>query len=441
MGMYVSNFTSKKSSKNIRLGLKSASQALLGTVLGVSTAFNAQGQSLPDGWQSDVALLVYSEPTRVSALEPAIAINKIFDDESILGMKLVLDALSGASHNGAAANNAAQTFTRPSGQGSYQAPAGETPLDDTFRDTRINFSVHYQYDVKRLEKMLWGVNVSSEYDFLSVGGSSTYLRDLNQRNTTLSAGLSFEIDSIRAVGGFADPLSAMQANTLAQNKVGSSHNRVMIESLLGITQIIDHKSLLQINYGLAFSDGEHTDPYKVVSVLDSNGDLIAANGLNGTYLYEHRPDSRIRQNVFTKLKRFVWGDVVDVSYRFAWDDWGIHSHTLDTHYRFNLSASFYLEPHLRFYQQQQADFYRHSITNSEIVPNFLSADYRLANMQANTIGVKLGFLTPSGHKSSVRFEYYQQTGNSHPSNALPNQKNIDLYPTVEAYIFQYNYKI
>jgi len=417
--------------------LRSATACLLG----VGAALGAQAQNLPQDWQGDVALLVYSEPNRVSAFEPAIALKKTFDDDSVLGIKLVLDALSGASHNGAAANAAPQTFTRPSGHGSYTAAANKTPLDDTFRDTRINVSVSYEHELSRLEKMLWGANASSEYDFLSVGGSSRYLADINQRNTTLSAGFSFEVDSIKAVGGFAQPLSEMRANTLAQGKIGSSHTRIMVETLLGVTQIIDHKTLMQLNYGLALSDGEHTDPYKIISVLDSNGDLIAANGLNGTYLYERRPDSRIRQNVFAKVKRYLFGDVVDVSYRYAWDDWGISSHTIDTHYRYNMSAAFYLEPHLRFYQQQGADFYRHSIVNSEVVPNYLSADYRLADMQATTVGVKIGFLTPGGHKSSVRLEYYRQSGDSHPSDALPNQRALDLYPTVEAYIVQYNYRL
>jgi len=417
--------------------LRSASACLLGA----SAALGAQAQNLPQDWQGDMALLVYSEPNRVSAFEPAVALKKTFDDDSVLGVKLVLDALSGASHNGATANAAPQTFTRPSGHGSYTANPNETPLDDTFRDTRINLSINYEHELNRLEKMVWGGNASSEYDFLSVGGSGTYVRDINHRNTSLSAGFSFEVDSIKAVGGFAQPLSEMQANTLAQGKIGSSHTRTMVEMLLGVTQIIDHKTLMQLNYGLALSDGEHTDPYKIISVLDSNGDLMAANGLNGTYLYERRPGSRVRQNVFTKVKRFWFGDVTDVSYRYAWDDWGISSHTIDTHYRYNMSATFYLEPHLRFYQQQGADFYRHSIVNTEVVPNYLSADYRLADMQATTVGLKFGFLSPRGHKSSVRLEYYRQTGNSHPSDALPNQRALDLYPTVQAYIVQYNYQL
>ncbi len=420
--------------KNVKSLLKSATTCLLG----VTAATGAQAQ-ISDDLEIDVAVLAYSETDRVRALEPAIAVKKTFDDESVLGFKLVLDTLTGASHNGAAASEQAQTFTRPSGKGSYTSGAQETPLDDTFRDTRINLSGSYEHGISRFEKLAWGANVSNEYDFVSVGGSGTYFRDINQRNTTLSAGFSFEIDSIRAVGGFAEPLSEMKASSLGQDKEGGSHTREMMELLLGVTQIIDRNTLVQFNYGFALSDGEHNDPYKIVSVLDSVGDLIPANGLSGTYLYERRPDSRNKQSLFAKVKRFVSGDVADVSYRFMWDDWGIESSTIDMHYRFNISPSWYLEPHVRYYDQKEADFYRHSITSAQTVPDFLSADYRLGSMQATTVGLKVGFLTPDGNKSSVRVEYYQQQGDSNPSDALVNQQNVDLYPTVNAVILQYNY--
>ncbi len=413
--------------KNIKGLLKSASACLLGA----SASLASQGQALTDDIQADVAVLLYSEIDRVSALEPAIALQKTFDDESVLGVKLVLDSLSGASHNGAAPSDSVQTFTRPSGLGSYSTAAGETPLDDSFRDTRINLSASYQHDLNRLDKMIWGANASNEYDFLSVGASATFLRDMNQRNTTLSAGTSFELDSIRAVGGFATPLSEMKASSQGQEKIGSSHTRVMAEVLLGLTQVLDHKTLLQVNYGFALSDGEHNDPYKIISVLNSDGSLNPANGLNGTYLYEKRPGTRNKQSLFSKIKRFLSGNVADISYRYMWDDWGIESSTTEVHYRINFSRGWYVEPHVRYYDQKAADFYRTSITSAEntpsTLPSHLSADYRLGDMLATTLGLKFGFLSSNGNQSSVRIEYYQQNS-PHDSG------------DVDAIIAQYNYR-
>ncbi len=420
----------KNNYRNIRNNLKTATGTLLGAATAIVPISSVQAVEASSEWETDVAVLIYNEADRVSAFEPAIATKKTFDDESVLGFKFVFDALTGASANGAATSDDVQTFTRPSGNGEYSTAASDTPLDDTFRDTRVSLTANYETPVGRLNKMVYGANISNEYDFLSLGGSATYLQDMNERNTTLSAGMSFEYDSIKPVGGKPVPLSEMKANTETQVRDGADDTRIMSELLLGITQIIDRNTLVQFNYGFALSDGYHNDAYKVTSVLDSNGDLIAANGLNGTYLYENRPDSRTKHSLYGKIKHFLNGDVVDVSYRYMWDDWEVASNTVDFHYRKNFSNGFYLEPHVRYYSQEAAEFYQYSLTDTEatalIASNGnLTSDYRLGDMTATTLGLKLGFLTPNGNENSVRLEMYTQ--------------NPDLNESVEAVILQYNY--
>jgi hypothetical protein len=420
----------KNNYRNIRNNLKTATGTLLGAATAIVPISSVQAVEASSEWETDVAVLIYNEADRVSAFEPAIATKKTFDDESVLGFKFVFDALTGASANGAATSDDVQTFTRPSGNGEYSTAASDTPLDDTFRDTRVSLTANYETPVGRLNKMVYGANISNEYDFLSLGGSATYLQDMNERNTTLSAGMSFEYDSIKPVGGKPVPLSEMKANTETQVRDGADDTRIMSELLLGITQIIDRNTLVQFNYGFALSDGYHNDAYKVTSVLDSNGDLIAANGLNGTYLYENRPDSRTKHSLYGKIKHFLSGDVVDVSYRYMWDDWEVTSSTVDFHYRKNFSKGFYLEPHVRYYSQEAAEFYQYSLTDTEatalIASNgTLTSDYRLGDMTATTLGLKLGFLTPNGNENSVRLEMYTQ--------------NPDLNESVEAVILQYNY--
>lgn len=420
----------KKNYKDIRKALTSATSALLGSAVAVSPFTVAQASEINDEWETEVAVLVYNETDRVSAFEPAISAKKTFDNESALGLKIVFDSLTGASANGAANADSVQTFTRPSGSGSYSTDQGDTPLDDTFRDTRISLTANYETPIGRLNKMAYGANFSKEYDFLSLGGSATYLQDINQRNTTLSAGVALEYDIISPVGGKPVPLAEMQANTQTQVRGEADDTRVMTELLLGITQIIDRKTLVQFNYGFAISDGYHNDAYKITSVLTSSGDLIAANGLNGTYLYESRPDSRTKHSLYAKAKRYLSGDVVDISYRYMWDDWEVASSTVDFHYRKNFSKGWYLEPHVRYYSQESAEFYRYSLTDTEAVAlqasgGNLTSDYRLGDMTATTLGLKLSFLTPDGNKNSVRLEVYSQ--------------EPDLNEKVEAVILQYNY--
>jgi hypothetical protein len=430
--------TAVKKKQDIRKILASATGCLLGAAGVQAEVSNAD---LNGDWKTDIAVLSYTETDRVSALEPAIAIKKTFEDESVLGFKLVLDALTGASANGATATTGVQTFTRPSGSGTYTSGTNETPLDDTFRDTRVNFTANYEQPLSdRLEKIVWGANVSREFDFTSLGGSGTFIRDINQRNTTLSAGFSFELDAIAPVGGAPVALTQMQAAGPSSREGDKS--RTMVEMLLGATQVVDRNTLVQFNYGVALSNGYHTDAYKIVSVVDEVTGIVAAGEtLDGKYLYENRPNSRIKHSLFTKVKRYMSGDVADASYRFMWDDWGVTSSTLDMHYRFN-QKSWYLEPHVRYYSQQAADFYHTSITTTqatilETVGGDLTADYRLGDMAATTIGLKLGFLTPGDNKSSIRLEYYNQTGTA--SDVYGAQNSQDLVPDVDAIIMQYNY--
>jgi hypothetical protein len=433
------NSVPKKSThKNISLLLKTAT----GCLLGASTLVHSdENTSFFSGWETDVALLGYSEVDRVSALEPAISSRKTFDDESVFTVKLVLDSLTGASPNGAAPSNSVQTFTRPSGNGSYQTAKGENALDDTFHDTRVSISASYEHGLGRFNKMIWGGNVSNEFDFFSTGGSVTYLHDFNNRNTTLSIGLGGEYDIISAVGGIPVPLAQMQAVGETQPKGEDSDNRFLAEILVGVTQVVNRETIMVFNYGFGQSSGYHNDPYKITSVVDDiTGENIAGDSLTGLYLYDSRPDQRTKHSFYSKIKRAMGRDSADFSYRYMFDDWGVDSHTFNITYRKNFDG-WYIEPHARYYMQSAADFYRHSITASEVtsVGDYLTSDYRLAEMWSTTLGLKVGFKTPNGNKNSVRLEYYHQDGETSPSDAVGVQKNYDLFPTMDALIVQYTY--
>ena len=70
-----------------------------------------------------------------------------------------------------------------------------------------------------------------------------------------------------------------------------------------------------------------------------------------------------------------------------------------------------------------------------------SADYRLGEMQTYTVGLKHGRRLGNGHDLTLRFEYYAQTGDSHPDEAFGALTDLDLFPTVEAFIFQVGYSL
>ena len=221
---------------------------------------------------------------------------------------------------------------------------------------------------------------------------------------------------------------------LAQDKGDSSDTRNILDLIFGVTQVIDRTSLFQVNLSLSESDGYLTDPYKFVSIVDNT------TGEPVRQLFENRPDSRSRQSIYGKYKKsFANKDIFTASYRFMTDDWGIDSNTFDLTYRFRLKEGYFIEPHLRWYQQTEADFYHYFLRDGEPVPTEASADYRLGEMDATTVGVKFGKQINDRHLWSVRLEQYVQSGDSSPSEAFGQLAQQDLYPDVEATIVQFSY--
>lgn len=124
--------------------------------------------------------------------------------------------------------------------------------------------------------------------------------------------------------------------------------------LLGVTQVINRNLLVQLNYSFSHSSGYLNDPYKLLSVVDGvTGDTIAIEppdtmpGPDGLFRFENRPAERTRHGLFTRMKYWLGGNVLDLSYRYATDDWEIDSHTVDGRYRISLGDVRYLEPHVR----------------------------------------------------------------------------------------------
>lgn len=425
------------SGASIRGALTSATCALLGAT--APMVANADtGSSYDDApWQVDSALMIYSETDRVSAIEPVVNLHRQLDDDNTVDVKLVLDVLTGASPNGATPTDEVQTFTRPSGSGSYTVAPGETPLDDTFQDTRVSAGATWKRNLSRFTRGSLGANVSKEYDFTSFAVSGGFERDYNNRNTTLTAGLGVEFDIIEPEGGVPTPFASMAAAGAAQPREGTDEDKTVTDLLVGVTQVINRRTLMQFNYSLSSSDGYHTDPFKIISVVDDTPGATLGDTVD--YVYENRPDSRLKQAIYWQTKYHLTEDVIDFSYRYMTDDWEVKSHTFDLRYRYMLGEGSYLEPHFRYYMQDAAEFYTHSLRDSEPQPEFASADSRLGEFDATTIGLKYSRPVFGDQRFGARVEFYQQDGDGSPSDAIGSQRAQDLFPDLDAYIVQFNY--
>jgi len=433
--------TSRRKERSVSATLAAATCALLGT----TAAAPVDAQEEPK-WDFNTSLLYYGEDgNRVQDASLKSIIRRLFADDRTLTLGLTVDGLTGATPSGAIRQDVPQSFTRPSGNASYVVPAGELPLDDTFKDTRVAITAGWQQPAGEKGLLSVGFSASKEYDYLHTGVNASYAHDFNNRNTTVSAGFAFASDSIEPVGGAPIPFTSMLDVGEISNRVGDQDKDVL-DVVFGVSQVISKNLLVQANYSFSQSDGYLNNPYKVLSLVDGvTGDtLLRAPGIeggpSGVFLFESRPDARTQHSLYTQAKYYMNGKVLDASYRYMTDDWEIDSHTLDLRYRWPIGDSSYLEPHVRYYTQTEAEFYRLSLDDSAPLPQFASSDYRLGNFDAITAGVKYGWKTRNDNDMSIRVEWYTQSGTVPAGQLIGNQASRDNYPDLNALIVQFSYR-
>ncbi len=428
--------------KSIAVSLATATCTLLGT----TPSCPVQAQEEP-GWTFDTALLYYGEDNdRVQDISINILGVKRFVDDRIMSLSLAVDSLTGATPIGAVPFGSPQTFTSPSGAQIRTTPANQTPLDDSFLDTRVAVTANWQQPIGRLNAISAGVSASNEYDYLHLGANVKLSRDFNKRNTTASLALAVASDEWDPVGGAPDPMSPMLDVDDLSNRSGRK-DKDIFDIVLGVTQVVNRNLLVQLNYSFSDSSGYLSDPYKIVGIVDPiTGDPVAriptpgVAGPSHEYRFESRPDKRTKHSVFAQAKYYMNGKVLDASYRYMTDDWEIDSHTLDLHYRWPFGESSYFEPHVRFYTQTHAEFYRPSLAGNVPLPTYAASDYRLGEFDAITFGLKYGWETQSGNEMSARLEFYSSDGTVPGNLLIGNQLADGLYPDLDAIIAQFSYR-
>lgn len=414
----------------VKSRLSSACCALLGSSAVLAHAHDDTYQAEP--WLMNIGLANYIERDRNTGIEVIVNGSRAIEEDR-LTINAELDVITGATPNGATASNVSQTFTQSSGVGKYTTKANELPADDTHMDTRLGLSMTYNDIVRSDFSMDYRSHISMEFDYLSVGAGIAFNKDFNQHNTRLILDLDYEFNNVHPVGNIPVPYESMQPPGQAQPRGEASTTKKVRGFSLALNQVLNTRSLLQFKYSKADASDYLTDPYKIISLIE----VPTGNTLD--YVYEHRPDNRNIQSIYGAYKLYLTGDVLDFSYRYYWDDWDIRSNTFNIRYRKKLSEKKFIQPHFRYYTQTAAEFYRHSLSADEALPDFASADFRLAEFDAITLGIKYGKQTGENKEHSISAEYYTQYGESHPDDVIGLQKQQDLFPTLHTLVLFYNY--
>ncbi len=433
-------------------------RALAAAAAGLLASGHAKGQEAPVEQPSttiDSALLVYHEVNRVQAIEPEVNVSHKIDEDSTFIFGIAADSLTGATPLGAVPSSLPQTYVRPykviplgtpvtvtSASGgstvviippptgaktqtlgaSTTVPPNTYPLDRGFYDQRVAAHLGWEQALTQTLKLDGGVAYSKEHDYRSQSVHVGLTQDFNAHNTTVSAAVNYESNLSFPLGGTPTPLTVMNADWKGPD--ASLHE---MDAVVGITQVMSRRWLATLSYSYSDAHGYQTDPYKLVSVVDP------VSGQPTEQLYESRPDLRRKQSLFFDNKIHLPSDVIAASMRAYKDDWGIKSVTADLRYRWQMGSDYYLEPHLRYYSQGAADFFHYYLVSGEAIPEYASADTRLAKFHAQTYGLKLGMPVDETSEVNVRIEYYDQHGNGSPAGAIGQLQQQNLFPDLKAY--------
>lgn len=225
----------------------------------------------------------------------------------------------------------------------------------TIRESRTEVSVAA---TRYTERASFGVAItrSKEDDYEADAVVLSGEWDFNNQLSTLAVGLSYSSDKI-------EPTQA-----LLFGRVEKEDRRSRSLSI-GWTQILNKTSVLQSSISVTKHDGYLTDPYKLRDV---------------------RPDERLQWAVSLRHRKYfenrnaAW----HLDYRYYDDDFGVHSHTLQTAWYQNVGDLFQIVPSLRYYSQRKADFYL-AVDDFSLPLNVnQSSDYRLSSYGAYTFGLK-----------------------------------------------------
>lgn len=396
--------------------LSAASASLL---LAVPLAY-AEGVSAAQPWRVDVGAMRYSEKDRIKVSELNFRARRQLGEEDSVSLRADYDSVSGASPTGAVK---IQTTSSAS---------GGAPLA-SFEATRTAVGADWETSVTPDTRLTLAADQSSQATYSSTGFGGSVASDFNQRNTTLVFGASYSSDTIKPANGIHTELKATNVSTIR----AASEEKKQTDLQLGITQVLSREALLQFNYVHGQASGYMTNPYKIVSVVDP---VTGETGFN-VARYEKRPDTRGSNAFYAQLNYAFNSGILYSSYRYFQDDWGIKASTVEFKYRQPITERLYVQPNIRYYTQSAADFYRSMLYSSEITPAYASADYRLATMHTNSIGLKLGYKPLSGGEFTARVESIRQDGEQQPDDAVGVQKQAGVFPTLEAMLLHLGYTL
>lgn len=209
---------------------------------------------------------------------------------------------------------------------------------------------------------------SKENDYESHGGSLSLSLDLADKATTLASAFSVSLDDVGRAG---DPAFSRDLHTFGGR--------------LGLTQVLDPETLLQLNYDLSYLRGFQSSAYRRVL----SAPTVTCEDQFGCR-EEAVPDERLRHAIALQARRSFGSSVsMGLGYRYYFDDWALSSHTVEAKLSFLPARETTLSLRYRFYVQGGADFFKPYYTDLTFTDTggYRTHDRELSPLMSHRIGL------------------------------------------------------
>jgi hypothetical protein len=309
--------------------------------------------------------LLYHDTDHVNVVSPQVAAKVALDDAGgEISATVIVDVVTAASVDVVS-----------------EATAGFTELREE-GDLRVS---------KRFGEWLPGAHYrfSHESDYVSHGGGLSFEARLGTADSVLTGGLDITYDTVGRHGTSFSDWSRKLLTTTGE---------------IGLTQVLDPRTVLRAVYTLTLQNGYMAKPYRFVPLFDASS-IAAANAAGGLGLDtfdrwrlperppENVPDVRVRHAVGLRGLRYLpeIDGSLRIDYRLYFDDWGMWSHTLEGGLRLQLAGNLLGELVSRTYYQTSAWFWQraYEVSGPGMIPTYRTVDKELSESLAETLTVRV----------------------------------------------------
>ena len=250
--------------KSIRNKLSLATCSLL-------TAGNAAGEAIENAWEVDSSYLYYGEVDRITVNKLIGTAKGYVSNKDTASIKVVFDAMSGATPSGAVKASNPLTSTGASGGTGPAGGGTAAPLSD-FDDTRVGVSLDWLHEYTRTFNLNYNGAFSVENDYRSLSAAITANKETSSRTTRFTIGAAISYDEIFRNGSTTTPEPISRVEDNLSRGVGE---RSTTDLIAGITHVINRRTVAQLNFAAGLANG-----YMTLTRFSVSSILTVLNGIS-----------------------------------------------------------------------------------------------------------------------------------------------------------------